>query len=77
MFLYVVLFHFISCLTCEDDELSHHVFSAEVNAWVWFAISLLLGSAYCLGEWHVGCYLVEDKVERSAENSLYLKYFVS
>ena len=77
MLLHIVLFYLISCLAREDDELSHHVLTAQVNARVGLAITLLLGSQYSLGERHICRNLIEDKVERSTQNCLNLKYFIT
>ena len=77
MLLHIVLFYLISCLTREDDKLSHHVLTAQVDARVRLAITLLLGSQYSLGEWHICRNLIEDKIERSTQNCLNLKYFIT
>ena len=77
MFLHIVLLYLISCLACEDNEFADDILTAQVDARIGFAISLLLGSGDCLGEWHVSRNLIEYKVERSAQNCLNLKDFIA
>ena len=48
MLLNISFLYLISCLTGENNEFANYVLARKVNAWVWFAISLLLGAAYCL-----------------------------
>ncbi len=55
----------------------YYVHAAEVDAWVWLAVALLLGQLHGLGEWYHARDGVEDEVERTRENCLNLKDFVS
>ena len=75
--LYVVLLYLVASLAGEDDELAYDVRATEVDAWVGLAVALLLGAAYGLGERHVGGNLVEDEVQRAAEDGFYLQYLVA
>ena len=63
MLLNISLLYLISSLTGENYEFANYVLARKVDAWVWFAISLLLGAAYCLRQWYVCRNLIEYKVE--------------
>ena len=74
---YILLFYLIPRLACENHEFSHHIFSAEIDAWVGFTISQFLSAFHGEREGCILTYLVEDEVECTAEYSLNLQYLVA
>ena len=71
-FLHVGLLYLIAGFAGEDDELAHHIGAAQVDAGVGLAVTLFLGLAYRLREWHVGGDGIENKVECATEDGFYL-----
>ena len=68
---HILLIDAFSRLSDKDDELSEHIFAAEVDAWVRLAYLQLLCLADNGAQRSVGRKVVEDVVERAAEHSLY------
>ena len=77
MFLYIFLIQAITCLTCQNNQLAHHVGPAQIDARVRFGIALFLCVPYGLAQRHVSTDFVEDIVQRAAQYSFYLQYLVS
>ena len=75
--LHVFLLYLVASLTGQDDQLADDVRAAEVNTWVGFRVTLLLGTTYCFREGNVCGNLVEDEVERTRENGLNFQYLIT
>ena len=71
------MFHFIASLTSQDDEFADDIGTAEVDARIGLRVALLLGTANGLREGYIGSNLVEDKVQRTAQDSLNLQNLVA
>ena len=76
-FLHVLLLHPVARNPREYDELADYVHSAEVDARIRLRIALFLRHPYGLAERDVLADGVEDEVEGSAEDGLYLEYVVA
>ena len=74
---YVILFYTVACFTREDNQLAYNVHTAQVDAWIRLTIALLFGEANGLREWYDTRDSVKDKVERTRQNCLYLKDFIT
>ena len=77
VFLNVLLLHLVASLAGEDDELADDIGATEVDAGVWLAVALLLGTAHGLAEGHIGGNLVKDEVERSREYGFDFQYLIA
>ena len=75
--LYIFLFYAVTCLAGENHQLANHVHTAQVDTWIRLAVALLLSQSHGLREWNDAGDGVEDKVERTRENCLNLKDFIS
>ena len=74
---YVILFYTVACFTREDNQLAYNVHTAQVNTWIWFAITFLFGETNGFREWYDTRDSIKDKVERTRQNCLNLKDFVT
>ena len=77
MLLHIVLFHLVTCLTRQDHQLADHVSTAQVDTRVWLRVTLFLGTLHGLREGYVSRNLIEDEVQRTAQDSLDLQDLVT
>ena len=77
VFLHIFLIQAISRLTCQDDQLAHHIGPAQVDAWVGFGIPLLLRVPDGLAQRHVGTDFIENVIQRTAQHGFDFQYLVS
>ena len=77
MLLHICLLHLVACLTCQDNELSHYILSAQVDTWIRLTITLLLCPSYGFRKWHVSRNLIEDEVQRTTQHGFYLQYLIA
>ncbi len=51
-----------SAFTCKDEDLSHHIRTAQVYTWIWFGITFILCRLYyCYGSWRPFTKLLNTK----------------
>ena len=77
MLFHILLFKHIAGFTSEDNQLTNHILTTQVDAWVGFRITLFLRQTDGFAERHIGTDLVENEVQRTAHHGFNLQNLVA